>query len=237
MREEEFVVTKKILRAHRQEEYESFYLVGRKGVGKTTFAVKIVTQIYMTLYKLSEDDAYKEALKVLFFDMNDVISFLKKYSGEQQTVMIWDDIRAHMSGYAVKAKPREAHEVLALMDTARDSVCGFISTSPSVKGVASFLKQEQGWLCVIRKDRNHNWRVCKGYLRFEIPSGTMRHTPRFQDFFYKMLPDWVYHEVKEKRRHYKEIAVKNIEDRIKQSQVERDITQLKNELEFIKKAV
>ena len=216
MIENKFKATELIDKALAREGYESFAVVGRKGAGKTTYAVKVATQLYQ-MRGYGEDSAYKLALKVLLFDKNEIIAFLKHNAGRQQPILIWDDARAHGSAMGYLTQPRETQILLGLMDTARDATAGLILTSPSTKGLLSFLKNEEGWLVKVTKSRIANWRDGTLYQRYELPSGQMRIAKKWIDRFHRMLPTDIYQAVKEKRRHYKDIIIKNLEDRIKAS--------------------
>ena len=216
MIENKLKATELIDKALAREGYESFAVVGRKGAGKTTYAVKVATQLYQ-MRGYGEDSAYKLALKVLLFDKNEIIAFLKHNAGRQQAILIWDDARAHGSAMGYLTQPRETQILLGLMDTARDSVASVILTSPSTKGLLGFLKNEEGWLIKVTKSRIANWRDGTSYQRYELPSGQMRIAKKYIDQFHRMLPSDIYQAIKEKRRHYKDIIIKNLEDRIKTS--------------------
>jgi len=235
--EQTFVITKRILRAYKQEGYEAFNIIGRKGVGKTTYAVKIMTQIFMS-FGYSEDEAYRIAIKHLIFDKREIIDFLTKHSNHQQPVLCWDDLRSHASGFSAVTAPIDTQKLLGLLDTARDSICGFLSTSPSMQGVLGFIKREEGYHVKIKKDRN-GWRVATGYQRYELPSGQMRIAPKFADRFYRLLPDDIYKLVKEKRAKYKQIVLKNLsrdEDRtesdVQKERIQNEIALVRNDGTF-----
>lgn len=236
MIEERFVVTKYIMRSFKREGYEAFSIVGKKGVGKTTFSIKIMCQIFQEL-GYGEDNAYKLALSNLIFDKQEIIKFLRKYTNHQQPVLCWDDVRAHASGMSYTTAPRETQMLLGLMDTARDSVCGFLMTAPSTHGVLRFIRREEGWLTKITKGKEANWRIAKGYSRYELPSGQMRISHRFNDSFHYKLPDDVYAQVKEKRRHYKQIVINNIQKLIDRTDNQRQKKRYEEELVSIQDVI
>jgi hypothetical protein len=232
MIENQFVVTRLSLRAHKKESFESFQIVGKKGNGKTVYATKVMGQIFMA-QGLDEDSAYEQALNHLLFSKQDITNFLHKYSGDQQPVVCFDDVRSNLSAMSYISFPLQTQLLLGLCDCARDSVASILTTSPSTKGVLSFLKREQGYQVLIHKDRRNNWRIAKGYMKFEIPSGIMRIKPRFIDSFHFLLPNWVYERVKAKRKMYKDILVKSMEERI--SKLAQKDVRLTKELEDVKK--
>ena len=130
--------------------------------------------------------------------------------------------------------PLQTQLLLGLFDCARDSVACILTTCPSTKGVMSFLKQEQGYQILVHRSQTPHWRAAKGYLKFEIPSGTMRIKPKFIDDFHFKVPDWVYFRLKEKRKHYKDILVKSIEERIENLAKRSTDSRMYKELEKVK---
>jgi hypothetical protein len=104
--------------------------------------------------------------------------------------------------------------LLGLFDTIRTSCSGLLLTAPSSKGLLYFLKKEQGYKVLIHKTNNFRLRTAKGYLFSEIPSGTMRISPRFVDTYHYKVPDWFYNEMKIRRTHYTNIIMREIEESI-----------------------
>lgn len=207
-----FNTTKSIIGVYKRHGYKAVHITGEKGVGKTVYGIKILKECFEYL-GYDEDSAYKEALSHIFFAKRDIIDFLKR-TNEQEIAILWDDIRAHASGMSYFLSPIDTHELLGLADTMRTSACGFITTAPSQTGVLGFIKKEQGILVQIRIDRsNKHWRNAKGYFRYELPSGQMKLRKGFIDRFYYKLPDNIFKEVNERRKHYKDELIRQIEER------------------------
>lgn len=213
MRENRFNMTNLALYAYKNTQFQSFNIVGRKGAGKTTMAMKTMCQTFMALGH-DEDKAYQLALDNLLFAKSDIINYLHKHSGKQQPIVCFDDVRSNLSAMSYISFPLQTQLLQSLCDVARDSVACIITTCPSTKGLLSFLRREQGYHVLVHRHKDKDWRRCKGYLKFEIPSGTMRIKPKFIDDFHYKLPDDIYEKVCEKRKRYKDILVKSIEDRI-----------------------
>jgi len=218
MIEKQLTMSRYIINAHSRNQYECFNLVGKKGVGKTVTALKVAKDCYKFKYNLDETESYEQALKVFFYAKEDVIKYLRFHAktDEQQMVMIWDDIRTQAPAYDYISDPLSTRLLNTCLDTARDSVAGFITTAPSTKGMLSFLRYASGYLVQVRKDRSAGWRMARGYMRYELPSGTMKINPRFVDSVYWKLPNWVYEIIREKRKHYKDIAANQIEKRMEE---------------------
>jgi len=182
-----------------------------------------------------EDSAYELALKNLLFSKNDIVKYLHKNSGDQQPIVCFDDVRANLSAMSYVSNPVLSQLLLGLFDCARDSVACILTTCPSTKGVMSFLKLEQGYQILIHRSNQRGWRLAKSYLKFEIPSGTMRIKPKFIDEYYYKVPDWVYFRLKDKRKHYKDILFKQLQDRMTKLADKSKDKRLDKEIELVKK--
>jgi len=220
MLEKQFQSTIKINRAIKRYEYEFFHLVGRKGVGKTTLAVKIMCQVYMEL-GYDEGSAWQMAIDNTLFDKNDIINFLKKHRGKPAPVLCWDDARVFGSGMSYVSQPLQTQTLLGLLDTIRTSTSALILTSPSITGLLKFLRNEEGWLIKITKGRDYNWRSAKAYQRYLLPSGAPRLVSRYYEDFHYRLPDWVFEKIEKKRIKYKDRIIKFLDERIKQTDGQR----------------
>jgi len=226
-----FVTTKRILSAYKQEGYEAFSITGKKGSGKTVFSVKVMAQVFMS-FGYSEEEAYDIAVKHLIFDKKEIIDFLLKHSNRQQPVLCWDDIRVHASGMSYITAPIDTQKLLGLLDTARDSICGFLTTSPSMKGVLGFIRKEEGYSIKIKKMPS-GYRRAVGYARYELPSGQMRIATRYQDVFKFKLPDEIYAQVKEKRKRYKQIVLENLDRAERRTSSDLQASRIKKERKLV----
>jgi len=234
MLESKLFATIKAGQAHRVEGYIYFSVTGVKGGGKTTYTIKVMTQVFMAL-GYGEDDAYRMALKHLLYDKKEVISFLRHHSGHQQAIMTWDDCRVHGSGMSYITAPRETQILSGLFDTARDSVACIMTTAPSSRGLLSFLKNELGWKGqVVPLYCRKEWRECRLYSRYELPTGDLKITGnKISDTFHYRLPDDVYEIIRAKRSKYKEILLNNIDKMIAKS-LDKENKQLQSELLYLK---
>jgi hypothetical protein len=206
--------TKEILKAHRYDGHESFNITGPKGVGKTTYAMIVMAQIFHQLGN-DADTAWDLALENLLFAKEDVIKFLKSNSGEYAPVFTWDDLRAHASGMSYTTDPKATIMLLGLVDTMRDSVCGFLTTSPSLKGVLSFIAKSEGYHAMVYDTTNFNEKQAVIYNCYTNPLGQNRIKKVCTDIYPRFLPPDIYEKVKEKRSKYKDIVIKKYEDYIK----------------------
>jgi len=201
-----------ILSAYKFEGHKSFNIVGEKGIGKTVYAMTVMAQIFYELGNEAEK-SWDLALDHLLFSKDDVIEFIKRRrDGVQIPVFCWDDIRAHASGMSYIIEPNATVMLLGLVDTIRDSVCGFLTTAPDMKGVLSFITRDIGYKVMIYGGKNHNERVAKGYYKFTTPGGQPRIKGAFVDEYPRFLPSDVYQTVRKKRTKYKEIIIKKYDE-------------------------
>jgi hypothetical protein len=227
--------TEEILKAYKHEGHRSINIIGEKGVGKTCYAMVVMAQVFRNIGN-DADTAWDLALDHLLFAKDDVISFLKTHAGDQAPVFCWDDLRAYASGMSYVIEPRATVMLLGLIDTIRDSVCGFLTTSPSMSGVLSFIAKDTGYQVIIRGSGNNNEREANIYYKFTTPTGQPRRKNVCTDIYPRFLPADVYQKVKDKRSKYKELIIKNYEaylNRKNKSNIEVD--RYKNEIEKIKK--
>jgi hypothetical protein len=205
--------TEEILKAYKREGHESFNITGPKGVGKTTYAMVVMAQIFYKLDKHSSaDTAWDNALDHLLFAKDDVINFLESNAGEYAPVFTWDDLRAHASGMSYTTDPKATIMLLGLVDTMRDSVCGFLTTSPSLKGVLSFIAKSEGYHAMVYDTTNFNEKQAVIYNCYTNPLGQNRIKKVCTDIFPRFLPPDIYEKVKEKRSKYKDIVIQKYKD-------------------------
>jgi flagellar biosynthesis GTPase FlhF len=100
-----------------------------------------------------------------------------------------------------------------MMDVLRSSVCGFITTSPSMNGVMKVIADETGYKVMILNSNNNNTKCAKVYVRYETPWGQMRVKKVFKNEFPFHLPDDIFEKVMKKRRMYnKEIMSSEVKE-------------------------
>lgn len=214
MKEKTFVIARETIKTYNRTGHKMFNIVGEKGVGKTTYALKIMYQIYRAS-GMGEQESWQRAIDNLIFKKEDMIKFIKKYKGDQQPVVCWDDMRAHASGMTYLLEPGDTTLLLGLMDTMRTSVAGLLTTSPSLRSVLKFISASDGYTVKLKYDKIYQMRYALGYKRNETITGKIFLKYVFRDEMHWLLPDWVFVEINRKREAYGSWLIKRWEQKKK----------------------
>ena len=206
------VLSKKVLYAIENTSYEGAHIVGKKGIGKTVYALIVAWEVFCNL-GYDENEAWRMALDRLLFSKKEIINYLMAHSGKPDAIVIFDDIRVFMSGMSYHDNPKETQLLLGLLDTVRTSVSAVITTSPTLIGVLGFIKKDEDYLIRIVKANAVRQRRATGYARYTLPSGTPRVRKTFIDDYACRLPDKVYREAYKKRMTYKNTIVKKLKEK------------------------
>lgn len=203
--EKESVLAEKIKKAGKYDEFCGALIYGKQRIGKSSYAAKVMYQIY---------DDWDKVLDHFFFDVREVVSFLKKVLDEDRTVpvMCWDDCSVTGSG-SLYHDDRELYSyVQHLLDVVGVSVNGFLLTTPSPKNVLKFLRgYEMFYVKPIRADSGRQ-RIAKGYAQYLLPSGKMMVKRVFEDRYSVLLPDEFYKKYEKVRKGYLKKAVDDLDE-------------------------
>lgn len=213
-----FVLAKRIKQAH-PHGFVGAIVEGKRGVGKSSYCIKVMKEVFQTLYDLSETDSWNMALDHILFDMDDVIPFLKQAadSDDMIPVVTWDDAGVHGSNIRWFTNLRQVEMLKALTDTIRTGVTGFLINCPDRSGLLRMLRNYNDFIVEISKIKDYK-RYAKGYNLFKLPSGTVRIYKNFQDEYSCYLPKWVYDKYMIERKKYFQKAVDLMEEMQKKLQ-------------------
>ena len=78
--------SRRVLSAYRRHDFESLFIVGPQGMGKTTYALLVLREVY---------DDWDRALKHLTFDPREVLPVLKRAlkEGFRIPLIVFDDAK------------------------------------------------------------------------------------------------------------------------------------------------
>lgn len=121
-----FILAKKTLK-ERPHGFLGCQIEGRRGIGKSTYCIKVMKDMYKELYGYDEDEAYKMALKYTLFSIDDIITTVKdaRSSGETIPVITWDDAGVHGSSLQWFINMQQVQQLKAITDTIRTAITGF----------------------------------------------------------------------------------------------------------------
>ena len=212
-------------------DFISFTVYGNRRIGKTIFALLVATEVYNTIHDCGVEKAYKMALKSLVFSIEDVVNIIDKHSlKNKKPVVIWDDTALHGSGLLYHVKQTEFADLKAQMDVIGDSVNCLILTTPTFKGLISFLRNYDEMRVRITKVNSEYQRRAQFYDTRTLPSGKSIVYKRWHDDFSINLKDsWYLPYVK-----MRESAKKELTDYLKiriQEKKDYHAKQLKNIVE------
>jgi len=218
-----------IVKAH-PNGYVGGLIEGPRGIGKSTFCLHIMREVYQYIGGLSRDDAWEIALDRILFTMNDIIRLLSVVEQidmdnvieSQNELMIpvatWDDAGMHGGRLKHFIDIKATDKLNSVMDTARDALSGFLINAPEKEGLLSFIRRykDNYWIIInypeTRGDKYKRIATVRKY--YTDHAGRRRTRKIFTTKFSCYVEKWVYAEYKRKKltavrdelRHLEKIA-------------------------------
>jgi hypothetical protein len=189
------VLAKKIFGCH-PDGFQSFTIVGRRGIGKSSYSLHALHEVFMKL-GYTDNEAWRMALSCLKFSIEDVVRYLREAIDLDHTkvCLIWDDVGIHAAGSKYFLNMKLVDTLKGVMDSVRTAVNSLILTCPSTSGLLNLLKHYDDYMIKISYgDRGGYYRVAHGYLWNTLPGGQKRIYKKFIDDYSCYLPVWVYEE-------------------------------------------
>lgn len=190
--------------------FRSAIVEGRQGIGKSAYCIKVMKQVYQTLYDCDDKTAYRYALQHLMFSMDDIILYLAKAKEKDEMIpcLTWDDAGVHGSNIKWFKDKNDVDLIKALLETIRTRCSGLLINCTGREGLLTVIRNQRGYIVEISKAREGRYnRIAKGYNMFRLPSGMKRAYKNFEDHYSCYLPNWVYKEYMVIRRRYSDEAV------------------------------
>ncbi len=182
--------------------FHSFIVTGDRGIGKSSYGLHNVYEIYRTL-GFDSEVSWKKALESCKFSIHDVIIFLRESANQDvcKPCLLWDDVGIHASGTKYFLNMKQVDQLKAVLDTIRTAVSGLIMTCPNTQGLLSILKNYDDYKIVIRySNRGGYYREAAAYKWRTLPSGKRIINTQYCDYYSCYLPDWVFHEYMKMRK-------------------------------------
>lgn len=200
------------------KEFGSYAIIGRRNVGKSTYAIK-ATMEALRKTGLTEEEAWEKALNCVCFTIPEVVDCLrgalitKRDTGKKLEVIIWDDLRVHASGSKYFTEFRLVEQLRGLFDTIKTIVNNVILTSPSMVGVLGFLKTYDDYEIRIHHPSSlgERKRLAKGYQWNTTPAGQRRIYRKFRDIYVCRMPTNIYVRYMHRRDEATEKALFGVE--------------------------
>ncbi len=136
-----FWLTQKILKAFKNEGFVSAEIFGRQGIGKTTYALKVMREVYA---HLGDPDPWSRALQFTFFDVRDVLPYLKEANQRRIRipVILLDDAGIWLDKYEWRSE--DMRNFAKLYKLMRTLVSGVLFTTPSENDLLKSIR-DKSW--------------------------------------------------------------------------------------------
>ena len=212
------ILAKRILKAH-PNGFVGAIVEGRRGIGKSSYCLKSMYEVYKAHLGCSTEDAWEAALSNTLFDVDDVIKKLGKAADDNEVVLAWtwDDCGVGGSNMLWMIEYHKVNVLKALMDTVRSVATGVLLNCPNREGILKMLRSYDDYLVDIHKLDGHYSRVARGYNIYKLPSGMRRVYKNFEDKYSCHLPNWVFDKYEVTRNSYTKKAVDILRDLQKQA--------------------
>ena len=176
---------------------------GERGYGKSSYALKVMAQVYRYKEALDDEGAWNRAIDSMIFSMDDLIKMININIEKDIVTPTWclDDATVHFSSYKFFTNLYEVILVHAMFDTIRTACTGLLLTCPKRDLLLSALRNYDDYKVEIVMD--FEWeRIARGYKIKTTPVGQRRIYKSFEDRYSCYLPNWVYEKYMEKRKFY-----------------------------------
>lgn len=176
---------------------------GERGYGKSSYALKVMAQVYQILEGLDETSSWNRAIDNMIFSMDAIIKLIN-YNIENDVVspaFCLDDATVHFSSYKFFTNLYEVILIHGMFDTIRTACTGLLLTCPKRDLLLAALRNYDDYKIEIYMDRDWE-RIARGYKMKTSPIGQRRTYKNFEDNYSCYLPDWVFEKYMAKRKFY-----------------------------------
>lgn len=200
----------KILRRH-PNGFAGFVIVGERGMGKSTYAYKVMAKIYQLVDELDEHDAYIKALDHIIFRPIDLINLIEHniHIDHITPVICLDDATVHFNSYKFFVDLHEVILLKGMFDTIRTAVTGLMMTCPTRRNLLKFLKDYDDYKIQIMFDQegNKTWDRLARCYRFNYYPDDRKYRVwvDYQDHYSCYIPSEPYGWYIAKRKKYLEM--------------------------------
>jgi hypothetical protein len=204
---------------------------GERGYGKSSYALKVMAEVYYRIFKITETEAWEESLNHMLFSMDDAINFVNKNieTGDVSPVWCLDDATVHFCSYKFFTNLYEVILIHGMFDTIRTVCTGLLLTCPKRDMLLSALRNYDDYKIEIIMD--YEWqRIARGYKQKTTPIGQKRTYKNFEDNYSCYLPNWVYDKYMIKRNFYLKQVNTELQDILKNKDKRLKIKDVKQKL-------
>jgi len=210
----------KILRRH-PNGFAGFVVVGERGMGKSTYAYKVMAKIYQLVDELDEYDAYRKALDHIIFQPKDLINLIEHNISKDfiTPVICLDDATVHFNSYKFFVDLHEVILLKGMFDTIRTAITGLIMTCPTGRNLLKFLKDYDDYKIqvMLDPDNGNSWNRLARCYRFNYYPDDRKYRVwvDYQDHYSCYIPNEPYGWYISKRKKYLEMINTKMKELIK----------------------
>lgn len=217
-------LAQKIVKAYQNYGFVSAVVFGKQGTGKTTYAFKVLRDVYYTVYNLrTKDEAWSFVRNAYFFELPEALEMIRKAINEDKRIpaLLFDDAGIWLSKYEwFSDYMKQFYKLYALI---RTRVSAIIFTTPSPDDVARYLR-EKGWYQIRITMVNRRKKEARALLYEKTftrnSSGQIVTTTQAKaiDFFKVDLPNDFYREYLERRRKTEQRILEELDSILKREE-------------------
>jgi len=197
------ITTKKIKHAWRTLEFYGLIIYGPQGIGKTTYMLKVMYEIYRD---------WDKVFQYLVFSFDDLIDVMRQARERRIKVIGWDDAGIHGHKYMYFFEKQAVMLISAWIDVVRTRIAGWLITTPNPSSLIKPVRESPGFNYgkVMYTHGSGTSRLVKVYAKHWYPGGRIIARKLYYDYFHARLPDDVYKEYMEMRERFYEEAERNL---------------------------
>lgn len=217
-------LAQRIFKAHSNREYVSVLVHGHRGVGKSTFAMWTIFDLYHNGYEMPADKSWDMAFRKTIHGPENIVKMGKNALKKGRPDPVWhaDDAGKFLHGdnYNIRETRPWMIQYKSLSPTMRKATSGLIYSLDRLNDLVSFVRDRPHNLILIQKDKNRIektgnrfWRVAFGYEKDIWPSGkeTISNDFQWRTKFNCKLPDEIFKQYDKIRDQYTLDALENLE--------------------------
>lgn len=221
----------RIMRKH-PSGFISAIIEGERGYGKSSYALKVMAQVYKNLEGLDDTAAWDKAIDNMIFSMADLTTRINKNIQDDIVSPVWclDDATVHFSSYKFFTNLFEVILIHGMFDTIRTACTGLLLTCPKRNLLLAALRNYDDYKIEIIMDRDWE-RIARGYKIKTTPVGQKRIYKNFEDNYSCYLPDEVYKKYMEKRKFYLKQANDELQNILNDKEKRRKVHNVQKQLQ------
>lgn len=214
-------LAKLIFKRNKRTDFCGAIVYGPRGAGKSSFCLKTLADLYKNGFEMTEDEAYREALDHMLYDMPEITSTIQDLleNGEgPEPALILDDAGIYLGSTQYWSRVKFHSLMKSLLDSIRLASSSLLLTVPSPKTLIKYARAFDDYFIKITRRSGDYRRLATIYAKYTLPSGKTWISKKGKTKYTCRLPEWVYKEHVEKRRNQLEGITKEIQTSIEEAE-------------------